>query len=174
MKVSVQEEIAQIQMEKPQVVILGAGASCAAFSEGDKNGRKLPVMDNFVEVLGLGDILSRVNIKFGSNNFEDIYDKLYQSEEFDGVRKELEKVVYDYFVRMEIPDEPTIYDHLLLSLRGKDVVATFNWDPLLVQAYRRNCKKADLPRLLFLHGNATQRGQPSKIEITPFPNLEHP
>ena len=46
-----------------------------------------------------------------------------------------------------------MYDHLLLSLREKDCIVTFNWDPLIVQAYRRNNEKFDLPYLLFLHGN---------------------
>ena len=34
------------------------------------------------------------------------------------------------------------------------MIATFNWDPFLIQALRRNCRLgASLPRLLFLHGN---------------------
>lgn len=60
----------------------------------------------------------------------------------------------DYFSEFEIPDEPTIYDVLLLSLRKKDCVATFNWDPLLLQAYQRVIRiTKELPELLFLHGN---------------------
>jgi hypothetical protein len=35
---------------------------------------------------------------------------------------------------MEIPDHVTLYDELLLTLRSKDLIATFNWDPLLLQA----------------------------------------
>ena len=153
MEVSVQEEIEQIGMERPHVVILGAGASCAAFPNGDKNDRTLPLMNNFIETVGVGDILSHVEIDFASSNFELIYSELYKDSKYDGIREQLEKKIYDYFTGMEIPDEPTLYDHLLLSLRDKDVVATFNWDPLLVQAYRRNCKVAKLPRLIFLHGN---------------------
>lgn len=153
MEVSVEQEIQQIQMEKPHVVILGAGASCAAFPEGDKNGVKLPLMDNFVEVLGLNDLLSQTGITFESANFEKIYDDLYQDGTHLEIREKLNKVIYDYFSRLEIFDTPTIYDHLLLSLREKDVVATFNWDPFLLQAYRRNARKFKLPRLLFLHGN---------------------
>ena len=42
---------------------------------------------------------------------------------------------------------------MLLSLRSKDIVATFNWDSLLVQAYIRNQHIAKLPRLVYLHGN---------------------
>lgn len=35
----------------------------------------------------------------------------------------------------------------------KDAIATFNWDPLLLQAYNRVVKITDdLPELLFLHG----------------------
>ncbi len=49
---------------------------------------------------------------------------------------------------------PTLYDHLILSLRDKDVIATFNWDPFLIQAYRRNHKTVkSLPKIVFLHGN---------------------
>ena len=40
-----------------------------------------------------------------------------------------------------------------MSLRGNDILATFNWDPLLLQAYRRCSGHVKLPRLAFLHGN---------------------
>jgi hypothetical protein len=62
----------------------------------------------------------------------------------------------NYFARMELPDEPTLYDYLVLSLTGRDVIATFNWDPFLFQALCRNCKrvgKENLPWPLYLHGN---------------------
>lgn len=153
MDVSVEQEIKQIQMGKPHVVILGAGASYAAFPNGDKNGVRLPLMNNFVDILGLSDLLYQTGINFETDNFENIYNQLYQSNAHQEVREELEKIIYDYFSRLEIIDEPTIYDHLLLSLREKDVVATFNWDPFLLLAYRRNAQKFKLPRLLFLHGN---------------------
>jgi hypothetical protein len=153
MEVSVEQEIKQIQMEKPHVVILGAGASRATFPNGDKNGVILPLMNDFVEVLGLNDLLSQTDIDFETINFEEIYDQLHQNDVHREIRGKLEKVIYDYFSHLEIIDEPTIYDHLLLSLRDKDVVATFNWDPFLLQAYRRNVKKFKLPQLLFLHGN---------------------
>ena len=45
--------------------------------------------------------------------------------------------IHDYFHSLRIPPTPTLYDHLLLALRKKDVVATFNWDPLLLQAAKR-------------------------------------
>jgi hypothetical protein len=54
---------------------------------------------------------------------------------------------------LQLPDEATLYDYLILSLREKDLIATFNWDPFLAQAYRRNLKVAKLPEILFLHGN---------------------
>lgn len=153
MEVSIEQEIKQIQMGKPHVVILGAGASYAAFPSGDKNDVRLPLMNNFVDILGLNDLLCQTGINFEVDNFESIYDQLYRNNTHQAVREELEKVIYDYFSRLEIIDETTIYDHLLLSLREKDVVATFNWDPFLLLAYRRNAQKFKLPRLLFLHGN---------------------
>ena len=151
--VSVEQEIEQVDVGKPHVVILGAGASYAAFPNGDKNGRKLPLMNNLVETLGLQDLISSTGLSFSSDNFEDIYSELYRKPELKGIRTELENAVYDYFSGMELPDEPTLYDHLVLSLRDKDAIATFNWDPFLVQAFRRNSPRFRLPSILFLHGN---------------------
>lgn len=153
MEVSAEEEIRQIEMDKPHVVILGAGASYAAFPNGDKNGRKLPLMNNFVETLGIEKLIGRTGLAFSSDNFEDIYTEIHKHPELKDLREELEVVVYDYFHAMELPDHPTIYDHLVLSLRDKDFIATFNWDPFLVQAIRRNGAHFKMPRALFLHGN---------------------
>lgn len=154
MQVTKEEEINKVEMERPHVVILGAGASYASFPNGDKNGIKLPLMNNFIKILGLEDLLKKTGIKFESNNFEDIYDKIVKTQNLEDIQKELEDRVYNYFNNLDIIDEPTIYDHLLLSLREKDVIATFNWDPFLLQAYYRNgIKGFKLPKLLFLHGN---------------------
>jgi len=43
----------------PHVFILGAGASVAACPDGDRNGRRLPVMANFVEVWASGTCSGR-------------------------------------------------------------------------------------------------------------------
>ena len=153
MEISIQNEINKIEMRKPHVVILGAGASRAALPNGDKYSQRIPLMNNFVEILELGDLLHDSHIDFKSDNFEDIYSKLYKSKEHDKLRSKLEEGIYKYFKQMQITDNPTIYDHLLLSLRDKDIVATFNWDPFLIQAYQRNASRFTLPRLLFLHGN---------------------
>lgn len=156
MEVSKADEISQVRMQRPHVVILGAGASIASFPVGDKNGKKLPSMLNFVDVLGLAPLLDSAGIAHKGRNFEDIYDQIYKTPTLLSLRQKLEEGVYDYFQSLELPDEPTIYDHLVLSLRGKDVIATFNWDPFLIKAYRRNGmngRNLTLPRPQFLHGN---------------------
>ena len=153
MEVSAEQEVNQIQIGKPHVLILGAGASYAAFPNGDRNGRKLPLMNNFIEVLGLESLINSSGLTFKSNNFEDIYSDIYKQPKLQPLREQLEKEVYSYFRGMELPNEPTIYDHLVLSLRNKDFIATFNWDPFLVQAIKRNGARFELPRPLFLHGN---------------------
>lgn len=141
---------------KRHVVILGAGASFAATipTNGDKNGKKLPVMTNLIEIVKLEDLISQVTLSCDSKNFEDVYSELHSKGEHTKVLKEIEQRVHNYFNSLELPDNPTIYDYLVLSLRKKDVIATFNWDPLLVQAWER-CYKitSNLPHLLFLHGN---------------------
>lgn len=137
----------------PHVVILGAGASLAAFPNGDRNGSKLPLMRNLVEVIGLEDVLVAHGINENIENFEALFDSLASDPSKNELRTILEERVRKYFSLMQIPDQVTIYDLMLLSLREKDVIATFNWDPFLAQAFARNRKIKRLPRILFLHGN---------------------
>lgn len=144
------KKIAQIKMKAPHVVILGAGASRAACPDGDVNGKKLPLMNDFIQSIGLKEL---EDLGFDSNsNFEVVYSHLCEKEEFNVIRKNIEQQIYNYFDKILMSESPTIYDYLILSLRKKDVIATFNWDPLLVQAAWKN-RNFDLPNLLFLHGN---------------------
>lgn len=139
--------------KNPHLVILGAGASIAAFLTGDKNGRKLPIMRTIAMDLGLISILSP---KYDDllDDFELLYSTIYKDPTEEKLRKCIDDAVHQYFLDMEIADTPNLYDYLILSLREKDVIATFNWDPLLLQTYRRHAQfKEHLPQLLFLHGN---------------------
>lgn len=78
--VSVEEEISQIIMERPHVVILGAGASRAAALEGDVHGRIVPLMNDPVEIVGLDKILIKWDISFEEKNFESIYSRIHEDE----------------------------------------------------------------------------------------------
>ncbi len=143
---------------RPHVVILGAGASCATIPNGDKNGKNISAMNGFIEKLGLQSILSKVKINTESENLEDIYmeldERCNQEPECMDVKIELEEKIREYMSDYQLPDEPTIYDFLIMSLTSKDIIATFNWDPLLVQAYTRALRYTDnLPQMAFLHGN---------------------
>lgn len=137
--------------------MLGAGASLAAFPDGERNGLKLPLMDNFVETVhGIADYLDKCGIDYKGKNFEDLYSALYEDSKYDEIRQAVEELTYDYFTRMELPEEPTLYDHLILSLTGRDTIATFNWDPFVWQAMCRNYSRVgeeNLPHPLYLHGN---------------------
>lgn len=139
---------------KKHVVILGAGATMAAIPDGDKNEKKSSVMNGLLNELGLEDLIKDITLETKSNNLEDIYSELHDRGDCSEVLTKLEQEIRDYFSSMEIPDEPTIYDFLILSLTKKDLIATFNWDPLIIQAYER-CSKItkNLPNLHFLHGN---------------------
>ncbi|MCC5072706.1 hypothetical protein [Xanthomonas campestris] len=149
-----QKEYERLMKNRPHLVILGAGATMAAIPHGDKNGRKSSVMNGFIEALGMTELLEGISLKTKSSNLEDIYSELHSRPECAAVREELDSRIRAYFSELEIPVPPNIYDLLLLSLRKKDLVATFNWDPLLLQAYQRACKiTKDLPDLAFLHGN---------------------
>lgn len=144
--------------KRPHVVILGAGASCAAIAKGDKYGKKISAMSGFIAKLGLSNIISRVSINTLSDNLEDIYMELDERSKDEQnckeVKEELEKIIWEYMSNYQLPDNPTIYDFLVMSLTSKDLIATFNWDPFLVQAIGRARKYTDnIPQVAFLHGN---------------------
>lgn len=136
----------------PHVIILGAGASLAAFSSGDRNGRQLPLMKNIVEIVGLADELRDAHIDL-HGDFEALYSQLYADDPDAVCLRTIERRIEDYFQQMELPEWPTLYDLLLLSLREKDAVFTFNWDPFLFDAHKRNLGVAPLPKIYHLHGN---------------------
>lgn len=139
---------------RPHVVILGAGASLAAFPNGDAKGKPLPLMDNLIEVVGLGKLLEDNKIEYKDRNFEVVYSELFENNPNSSVLKKLEEAIYNYFESLSLPSEPSLYDHLLLSLKPKDVVATFNWDPFLYDAWERITDQShQIKNVLFLHGN---------------------
>jgi len=138
--------------QSPHVVLLGAGASRACCPISDKNGRTLPVMTDFVETLGVENVIKNSGHD-PAGNFESIYSDIYRKRQIQTLDK-LDLAVRGYFSSLELPDEPTLYDYLILSLRPKDLIVTFNWDPLLTQAFRRwRHLGRVLPNLAFLHGN---------------------
>ena len=111
-------------------------------------------MDDLVEVVGLRPTIERAGLEYNrQRNFEHVYSKLCSNPKYASVTRKIEKQVRNYFSSLRITKETTIYDHLLLSLRQKDVVFTFNWDPFLFDAYVRNAHIGSLPEIFFLHGN---------------------
>ncbi|QEN06827.1 hypothetical protein EXM22_02020 [Oceanispirochaeta crateris] len=153
---SIPKEYSELKLsELPHVVILGAGSSCAANPNGDKNNKKLPMMNQIPDVIRLSDILSDEEIESAKDNFELFFDELVQSKKTE-ITEEIESRLYNYFDSLELSDELTLYDRLIFSLRRKDLIATFNWDPLLSYSYRRNSSLKTLPHLVFLHGNVLQ------------------
>jgi len=150
---SVEDEINQISMGRPHIVLLGAGASRQAFPRGDRNGYFLPVMTEFDRLPRLDALCRSAGIVLSGKNFEDVYSSIAEDPQKRELREEIEREVFAYFSRLSLPDTPTIYDHLIVSLRSKDFIATFNWDPFLIQALRRHPYLPEKPKLLFLHGN---------------------
>ena len=145
----------------PHVVILGAGASKANIIHGDKNGLKTPCMDDFFDIDYFKDLLLDLHIESPTKNLESVYSEIYEkskeSKKYEDAKNKIEERIRNFFCKFEIPNEPTIYDYLIMSLTDKDLIASFNWDPLLVQSYGRVAKLFgsfnNLPKIAFLHGN---------------------
>lgn len=136
------------------LVILGAGASIAScLRNPELHGKKLPSMNGLSDVIDMSDVLSQVPQNLLCCNFEELYGNIYEWDNSSPLLKEINQRIYTYFRELELPLEPTIYDYLIMSLREKDVIATFNWDPFLYQAWWRNYLHGSTPQLIFLHGN---------------------
>lgn len=164
------------------IVILGAGASVAATKLTPLDGgQELPLMNNFIKIVGLLDIIEKLPEHIKSDNFEELYSNLFHDNPNSIEIKEIEKRVYNFFKSLKLPDVPTIYDYLVLSLRSRDLIATFNWDPFLYQAWVRNGHLGDRPYIAFLHGNVAlgynevdKRSGPAGLYSKATKNLMHP
>lgn len=114
-------------------------------------------MNNLVETLDLYKIIESFGVSYSGENFEDFYSDIVGKN--DDLAKCLETEIYNYFENLALPDAATIYDKLILGLQYKDVIASFNWDPFLAQAYVRNSRNINsrnLPQVIFLHGNVME------------------
>lgn len=136
----------------PHVVILGAGASRAAFPDGDAHGRPLPLLADLPTCLDLRAAIKSAGFS-AEADFESIYDELATSGRCPLLKAEIEAKVRSYFESLVLPETPTLYDYLLLALRENDLIASFNWDPLLPRTFMRNRAISRLPNVAFLHGN---------------------
>ena len=138
--------------DSPHLAVLGAGASRAACPNGDANGQIVPLTEELPSVLGLNDIIEPHKAT-SDERFETTFSRMWSEAPDSAEVLELQEGVRDYFDGLVLPAKVTVYDQLILSLRTKDMIASFNWDPLLAQAYRRNRVTGHLPQLVFLHGN---------------------
>ena len=136
------------------IVLLGAGASIAStLLDPEKNGNRLPSMNDLPKVIPMEDLLAQIPANLYTDNFESLYSNLYKDNPKNPVLQAMNGRVYDYFSSLSLPDKPTIYDYLVMGLRFKDLIVTFNWDPFLYQAWCRNKGHGSKPMIRFLHGN---------------------
>jgi len=110
-------------------------------------------MTDIVETIGLSGTLAKHGFEDPGGNFESFFADLVSSQPDHPCISQLQEAIREYFLRMEIPDRPTLYDRLLLSLQPRDLIATFNWDPFIVQALHRNRRLVRLPAVVALHGS---------------------
>ncbi len=151
-KLTREEEINTLEISRPHIVILGAGASRATCPEGDSNNKRLPVIGDLIDIVGLAELFKQEGIDQSQENFEKIYSDLCVDKKYSEFKNSIEFSIFQYFRELSLPENPTVYDYLVLSLRSKDIIATFNWDPLLFQAYVRNRCIGEMPTVLYLHG----------------------
>jgi hypothetical protein len=105
-------------------------------------------MEDLVAILELDSLLLQNGINPPYERFEALYSSVYSDPAYRGLTQTIENADRKYFSSLELPDYPTVYDHLLLSLRRKDAIFTFNWDPFPFDACARN-QRFGLPKIFF-------------------------
>ena len=147
-------DVKKNRIQNSHVVILGAGASIAACPDGDKNGLKVPSLQEMQDATGLGELFDQIEAVEGAlgEGFEAKYSRLVHFGRYSAEIDQINSAVQDYFARLQLPDHVTLYDQMILGLREKDSIFTFNWDPFLLQALRRCSGVAKVPAVHFLHG----------------------
>ncbi|MFZ1790185.1 MAG: hypothetical protein WAT92_17830 [Saprospiraceae bacterium] len=148
--------IDKVNKNQIHVLLLGAGASKAAMPNGDKNGTLVPLMNELSQLSQIKSLVDPKEQQSAESNFEAWYSEQVRNDKFQPRLEKLNDEIFNYFAKLELPDEPTIYDYILLSLKENDVIATFNWDPFLVQSYQRVKRiTTNLPKIFFLHGTVS-------------------
>lgn len=148
--------IEKVSKEQTHVVLLGAGASKACLPNGDVSGKNIPLMNDIHNIPEIAKFLKSNRIELNDKPFEAFYSELALKYPKSSILFELNDKIYEYFDNLALPNYPTIYDYLLLSLKESDIIATFNWDPFLVEAYKRvQAITTRLPQLFFLHGTVS-------------------
>ena len=94
----------------PHTVLLGAGASIAAYLDWGKSGNPLPSMQDLVNMLSLRTEIAEAGYDLKDLNFESFYDELTTSGP-EELRELIESRVYTYFASLSLPDIPPIYDY---------------------------------------------------------------
>ena len=147
-------DVKKNQIQNPHVVILGAGTSIAACPHGDANGLMLPSLQDVQEATGLTELFYEIEEKEGSlgEGFEAKYSRLHQLGNYKNEIGKINDAVRSYFAQLQLPDHVTPYDQMILGLREKDFIFTFNWDSFLLQALQRCSGVAEMPSIHFLHG----------------------
>ena len=74
------------------MIVLGAGASLAAFHHGDARGNRLPLMSNVVKILELRDVIEQAG-HAPTASFESLCSQLYALDLKSDVVKETERRV---------------------------------------------------------------------------------
>jgi hypothetical protein len=115
-EVTVEQETAATFMERPHVVLLGAGASRAALPEGDRRGRPVPLLRDVADDLGLAQHFPEELRELAASNFEAAYSQLH--DRAPTRCGPIDDAVRAHFAQLELPDEPNLYDVLTLSLRS--------------------------------------------------------
>ncbi len=138
------------------LVILGAGSTIATIPSGDKNGQKSYTLANLLEDKTFTSFVENVQAKnLSTNDVEELCKQLYKEDR--PLYDEFESLVRKKYASLELPNEFTILDRLVLSLTPDDAIVSFNWDDLVIQAYQRMSDYVPeemLPILAFPHGNA--------------------
>ena len=113
------------------LVILGAGSTIATIPKGDKNGEFSYTLDNLLNDKCFASFVEKVQaLDYQTDDVEALCNQLYK--EGKPLYDEFESLVRKKYASLELPEEFTILDRLVLSLTPNYAIVSFNWDDLVI------------------------------------------
>jgi len=82
-------------MNRPHVVLLGAGASKAAFPEGEANGRMLPLMNELVTCAGIESLLNEASVPQDRDDFESLYSLIHSDARYTELLQRIDLAIFE-------------------------------------------------------------------------------
>lgn len=104
-------EIADVRQARPHLVLVGAGASRAAVPDGERSGRRLPLMADFLEIVPVAPIPQKNGIDWRGKSSEELNSLISENAEHNALLTRIEQAVIELLFQASAPRQADTLRH---------------------------------------------------------------